>query len=219
MSRGVLVGGNWKSNGTQESILKLSQGLKSMHVPEGVEVVVSPMLLHTSAVLSTLGSTSRVAVASQNCSAHNDGAYTGEVSAFALVDSGLPWVILGHSERRALFGDTDEVVGVKLAKALEAGLKVFISFIIILNCSTRLFFVWERALATENMVKLWRSCFVNFLRLMFPRMMVWSLPMNPYGQLEQVSQLLQTRPSKSIMRFENGFPKSPRTPALSTAVL
>jgi triosephosphate isomerase len=65
-------------------------------------------------------------VAAQNCAAQGNGAFTGEISAEVLVDLGLKWVILGHSERRSLYGDTNEIVGKKTKYALEKGLNVIL---------------------------------------------------------------------------------------------
>merc|ERR1719201_2738322 len=65
-----------------------------------------------------------IKVAAQNCSATGAGAFTGEVNAAQVADAGLEWVLLGHSERRKLYGETEEMLGTKLSKAMEAGLKV-----------------------------------------------------------------------------------------------
>merc|ERR1719504_142668 len=62
--------------------------------------------------------------AAQNCSATGAGAFTGEVNAAQVADAGMEWVLLGHSERRKLYGETEEMLGTKLSKAMEAGLKV-----------------------------------------------------------------------------------------------
>jgi triosephosphate isomerase len=67
-----------------------------------------------------------ILVSAQNCGAQGNGAFTGEVSADILVDMGIKWVILGHSERRSLYGETNEVVAKKLKYALEKGLNVIL---------------------------------------------------------------------------------------------
>jgi triosephosphate isomerase len=67
-----------------------------------------------------------VAIAAQNAYVALSGAYTGEISPSQLVDAGIPWVILGHSERRQLFHETNEVVAKKTAVALDAGLSVIL---------------------------------------------------------------------------------------------
>ncbi|RWW27917.1 hypothetical protein GW17_00007625 [Ensete ventricosum] len=86
------------------------------------EVVVSPPFVFLSLVKSLLRSDFQVTA--QNCWVRKGGAFTGEVSAEMLVNLGIPWVILGHSERRLLLGETNEFVGDKVAYALSQGLKV-----------------------------------------------------------------------------------------------
>ena len=70
--------------------------------------------------------TTSIQVSAQNCWHEDKGAFTGEVSAAMLKDVGLPWVILGHSERRHIFGESDELVGKKTAAALKHGLGVIL---------------------------------------------------------------------------------------------
>jgi len=87
-----------------------------------VEVVVgvpSIYLTHVSSIVP-----SNVSVSAQNAYKVSKGAFTGEISPAMLLDNGVPWVILGHSERRNVFGETDELIAEKVAHALEAGLKV-----------------------------------------------------------------------------------------------
>jgi len=109
--------------GTVAQVQELVNGLNAGSFPAGRDVVIAPTMLHLPGVVSTIDS-KRYTVAAQNCSQYSNGAYTGEVSATQLVDFGVKAVILGHSERRRLFGETDEVVAAKVAVALKAGLKV-----------------------------------------------------------------------------------------------
>lgn len=117
------VGGNWKCNGSQSSVTDLVKGLNAGSIPSTTEVVVSPTYIHLGYVKSNLDS-SKYDVAAQNCWLKGNGAYTGEISAEMLKDSDINWVILGHSERRTLNGESNEVVGKKCAHALEVGLSV-----------------------------------------------------------------------------------------------
>jgi triosephosphate isomerase len=91
---------------------------------ENMEVVCAPPTLYLDQVLGSLDP--RYGVAAQNAWVGGPGAFTGEVCAEQLRDVGLKWVILGHSERRALCGESNEVVGRKTAYALAAGLKVIL---------------------------------------------------------------------------------------------
>ncbi|XP_004236746.1 triosephosphate isomerase, cytosolic [Solanum lycopersicum] len=124
MGRTFFVGGNWKCNGTSEEIKKIVATLNAGQVPsqDVVEVVVSPPFVFLPLVKSELRSDFHVAA--QNCWVKNGGAFTGEVSANMLVNLSIPWVILGHSERRAILGESNEFVGDKVAYALSQGLKV-----------------------------------------------------------------------------------------------
>ena len=124
MGRKFFVGGNWKCNGTIDQVDKIDKTLNEGQVPppDVVEVVVSPPYVFLPVVKSQLRPELRVAA--QNCWVKKGGAFTGEVSAEMLVNLGIPWVILGHSERRSLLGESSEFVGDKVAYALAQGLKV-----------------------------------------------------------------------------------------------
>ncbi|KAL0725589.1 hypothetical protein Bca4012_040188 [Brassica carinata] len=124
MARKFFVGGNWKCNGTAEEVKKIVNTLNEAQVPsqDVVEVVVSPPYVFLPMVKSILRPDFHVAA--QNCWVKKGGAFTGEVSAEMLVNLDIPWVILGHSERRALLNETNEFVGDKVAYALAQGLKV-----------------------------------------------------------------------------------------------
>ncbi|XP_021894606.1 triosephosphate isomerase, cytosolic isoform X1 [Carica papaya] len=124
MARKFFVGGNWKCNGTTEEVKKIVTMLNKAEVPSDdvVEVVVSPPFIFLSFVKSLMRSDFEVAA--QNCWVRKGGAFTGEISAEMLVNLGIPWVILGHSERRSLLKESDEFVGDKVSYALSQGLKV-----------------------------------------------------------------------------------------------
>lgn len=122
--RRYFVGGNWKSNGTRASVASLVTALNSCSssIPSTVDVIVAPTYIHLDYVSSHLHSPYQVSA--QNCNSTSTGAYTGEIAAVTLKDFGLNWVILGHSERRSLYGATDEVVGKQMTEALTNGLNV-----------------------------------------------------------------------------------------------
>ncbi|GMH12276.1 hypothetical protein Nepgr_014117 [Nepenthes gracilis] len=124
MGRKFLVGGNWKCNGTIEEVKKIVTTLNEAEVPpeDVVEVIISPPFVFLTLVKSLLRLD--FYVAAQNCWVRNGGAFTGEISAEMLVNLGIPWVILGHSERRSLLNETNEFVGDKVAYALSRGVKV-----------------------------------------------------------------------------------------------
>jgi triosephosphate isomerase len=117
-----VVGGNWKCNGNSKSIAKLVKDLNAGEITADVEVICAPPMVYLPKVQSTLDR--KYQLAAQNCWVGAGGAFTGEIAAEMLVDANIPWVILGHSERRALCGETDEFVGKKTKYALDAGLSV-----------------------------------------------------------------------------------------------
>jgi len=111
-------------NGTVESTKKIIESLNSASFDSNTEVVIAPPALY---LLPAVASAKNgVQVAAQNCYTASSGAFTGEISAPQLVDAKVPWVILGHSERRTLFGDTDSLVADKTKAALAAGLSVIL---------------------------------------------------------------------------------------------
>ncbi|GMI83547.1 triosephosphate isomerase, PLASTID ISOFORM TRIOSE PHOSPHATE ISOMERASE [Hibiscus trionum] len=116
------VGGNWKCNGTKDSITKLVADLNSAKLESDVDVVVSPPFVYLDMVSSSL--TDRIEVSAQNSWIGKGGAFTGEISVEQLKDIGCKWVILGHSERRHIIGEDDQFIGKKAAYALNEGLGV-----------------------------------------------------------------------------------------------
>ncbi|KAF7149244.1 hypothetical protein RHSIM_Rhsim03G0130400 [Rhododendron simsii] len=124
MGRKFFVGGNWKCNGTAEEVKKIVSTLNAGEVPseDVVEVVVSPPFVFLGLVKSSLRPDFRIAA--QNCWVKKGGAFTGEVSAEMLINLGIPWVILGHSERRLILNESNDFTGDKVAYALSQGLKV-----------------------------------------------------------------------------------------------
>lgn len=124
--RKLIIGGNWKCNGTMESTNKLvGEVLNQAQFDESkVEVVVAPISIHVGTVKALANPNIKVAL--QNMSASDKGAFTGEVSGDQAVDFGLEWVIIGHSERRTLFGETNENVAAKVSKAQTYGLNAIV---------------------------------------------------------------------------------------------
>lgn len=125
MSRKYVIGGNWKSNPASISTVKeLCATFKAQAFDSSkVEVVICPTALHGSAVLAELGDCG-IEVGVQNISKTGTGAFTGEVTAAMAAEVGYKWCLIGHSERRALYGESIDDTVTKLKHAQEAGLKV-----------------------------------------------------------------------------------------------
>jgi len=124
MKRLPIIAGNWKMNKTIGEALDLTRQLKaSIPKVEGVEVAIAPPFTALYAVQKELEGTS-IWLAAQNLFYEEKGAYTGEVSPLMLKEIGCHYVIIGHSERRQFFGETDETVGRRIKAALGQGLRV-----------------------------------------------------------------------------------------------
>ncbi|ROW12151.1 hypothetical protein VMCG_00068 [Cytospora schulzeri] len=122
MARTFFVGGNWKMNGTTSSIKEIVNNLNNANLDPNTETVVAPPALYLQTVRETL--TKKIAVASQNVYDKPNGAYTGEISVEQLKDTGATWAILGHSERRTILNESDEVVASKTKFATDGGVSV-----------------------------------------------------------------------------------------------
>jgi len=117
-----LIAGNWKMHGTRSEATALAEGIKSgVAALKGREVLVAPPYTALDTVARVLAG-SNVLLAAQDVHPEPKGAFTGEVSAHMLRDVGCTHVIVGHSERRQLFGETDETVAQKIGGALGSGL-------------------------------------------------------------------------------------------------
>jgi triosephosphate isomerase len=130
-SRRPLIAGNWKMNAGGRDACALAKDVaEGTRAHRRVDVVVAPPFTALAAVAQEIhearGSVEvpdGVGVAAQNVHAAASGAYTGEIAASMLLDAGATWVIIGHSERRQLFGETDDGVAEKVRRAFESGLK------------------------------------------------------------------------------------------------
>ncbi|TGZ62551.1 hypothetical protein CRM22_007380 [Opisthorchis felineus] len=120
--RKFFVGGNWKMNGSKKENDKLIEMLTHAKIDPNAEVLVAPPSLYVPSVREKLDK--RFHVAAQNCYKVPSGAFTGEVSPAMLKDVGCDWVILGHSERRHILLETDQLVGEKTNHAISAGVNV-----------------------------------------------------------------------------------------------
>ena len=124
--RKMIIGGNWKCNGTLQSVKELVGNVlnKAEFDSTKLEVVVAPISIHIASVKALLNE--NIQVSCQNMSATPNGAFTGEISGEQLKDFDVQWVLIGHSERRTKYGETNEIVATKVARAQEIGLSTIV---------------------------------------------------------------------------------------------
>ena len=125
--RKQIVAGNWKMNKTESETTQLIEELKKQDLKSGVEVFIAPTFVNLSAAVK-MTKDSSIYVSAQNMHQSASGAFTGEISSTMLLDIGVQHVILGHSERRAYFGETDELLKEKVQAALKAGMHIIFCF-------------------------------------------------------------------------------------------
>ena len=125
--RAKIVAGNWKMNNTMTETIALLNDLKGKLKDTDAQVIVAPTYVNLAKAVENTAD-SKIEVVAQNMYFKDSGAFTGEISADMLLDIGITTVILGHSERRAYFGDTDQILAQKVQQALKKGLKVIFCF-------------------------------------------------------------------------------------------
>lgn len=128
--RKKIVAGNWKMNNDKKATKKLIKGIRKSikRLPlEDTRVIVAPTFVNLTSALKK-AKKSNIEVAAQNMHQAKNGAFTGEISAEMLTSIGVKTVILGHSERRTYFGETDEILAEKVNAVLENGLETIFCF-------------------------------------------------------------------------------------------
>jgi len=121
--RRKLIAGNWKMNTDMNSAKELVKSIQLMIAGRDIlsEILVCPPFTNLSSV-NDLILNSEISLGAQNCDYRNSGAFTGEISTEMLKSVGCKYVIIGHSERRQFFGDTDEIVNLKVKNAINTGI-------------------------------------------------------------------------------------------------
>ncbi len=126
--RHKIVAGNWKMNkNAEETEDLLNELIDKLHSDKEVEIIVAPTFVNLVSAVDHLEFTN-IQVAAQNMHQSESGAYTGEISADMLTSIGVSTVILGHSERRAIFHETDSVIAYKVDTALKHNMRVIFCF-------------------------------------------------------------------------------------------
>jgi len=125
--RKKIVAGNWKMNKDLKETQLLIEELKAQSLAADVSVMVAPTFVNLTTALESVNG-SDIEVIAQNMHFADNGAFTGEISAEMLKSIGLKTVILGHSERRSFFGETDKILEKKVFQAINNGLQVMFCF-------------------------------------------------------------------------------------------
>jgi enolase len=160
MFRKPVVGGNWKCNGTLQSVKDLLGAFAAFNPnPASVDTVIFTPSIHIAPAQAALAGCPAIKVGLENMSKTKEGAFTGEISAGQIKDIGVQWVLIGHSERRALYGETDEECATKVELGLAQGLNCMLCIGEQLS---------ERKAGTTNDV-----CFRQ-LKACFPKITDWS---------------------------------------------
>jgi triosephosphate isomerase len=119
--RSSLIAGNWKMNGNLQSAIDLVEGIKAGDAGKA-ELAICPPAVYLMKVGGMLAD-SNIALGAQNVGDREAGAFTGEISAHMLLECGCRYAIVGHSERRTLYAESDQLVAARFAMALQAGIK------------------------------------------------------------------------------------------------
>ena len=123
--RRKLIAGNWKMNKTSSQTREMLKELVGMQLSDGVDCLICPPFTSLESASLILGDTN-ISLGAQNVSEYENGARTGEISTDMLSDIGVSHIIIGHSERRMYYGETDDVVNRKVKRAINEGFKVIL---------------------------------------------------------------------------------------------
>jgi triosephosphate isomerase len=200
--RKTIVAGNWKMNGTSESIRALLDGITAgVPVVDGLVTLVCPPAVYLSQVKELLGN-APVVVGAQNVSAQPKGAFTGEWSLEMLQDLGCEYVILGHSERRSLFKETDADVADKVDATLTAGLTPILC--VGETLAQREAGETLAVVATQVDAVVQRVGIERFASVVIAYEPVWAIGTGRTASVEEVAEVHAAIRAGLVARFEDG---------------
>ncbi|MBC8510332.1 MAG: triose-phosphate isomerase [Cryomorphaceae bacterium] len=183
-----IVAGNWKMNlNRTEGIALVEDVLAKLPSDNNTHVVLAPSFVYLHKVAKMCANTSKVVAAAQDCSANKKGAFTGEVSASMLASCGARYVVLGHSEKRANFAESNEILKTKVGQAFRNDLKViFCCGESLSQRESGVHFDWIKAQISESLFQLSSEEFKNIVVAYEP---IWAIGTGVTASTEQAQEI------------------------------
>ena len=183
-----IVAGNWKMNlNRTEGIALVEDVLAKLPSDNNTHVVFAPSFVYLHKVAKMCDNTSKVVAAAQDCSANEKGAFTGEVSASMLASCGARYVVLGHSERRANFAESNEILKTKVGQAFRNDLKViFCCGESLSQRESGVHFDWIKAQISESLFHLSSEEFKNIVVAYEP---IWAIGTGVTASTDQAQEI------------------------------
>jgi triosephosphate isomerase len=183
-----IVAGNWKMNlNRAEGIALVNEVLAKLPSDNNTHVVFAPSFVYLHKVAKMCANTSKVVAAAQDCSANEKGAFTGEVSASMLASCGARYVVLGHSERRANFAESNENLKTKVGQAFRNDLKViFCCGESLSQRESGVHFDWIKAQISESLFHLSPEEFKNIVVAYEP---IWAIGTGVTASTDQAQEM------------------------------
>jgi triosephosphate isomerase len=206
-----IVAGNWKMNlNRAEGIALVNEVLAKLPSDNNTHVVFAPSFVYLHKVAKMCANTSKVVAAAQDCSANEKGAFTGEVSASMLASCGARYVVLGHSERRANFAESNENLKTKVGQAFRNDLKViFCCGESLSQRESGVHFDWIKAQISESLFHLSSEEFKNIVIAYEP---IWAIGTGVTASTDQAQEVHAFIRNILIEQYGNEV-------ALSTSIL
>lgn len=186
--RKAIIAGNWKMNKTRPEAKELLEAIKPLvaNAENNVEVIACvPFTNLETAVNTTAGS--NVKIGAENVHFEKSGAFTGEISADMLTELGVEYVVIGHSERRQYFGETDETVNKRLLAALKAGLKPILCVGETLDQREK--GITEEVIAMQTKIALMGTCEKCIKNVVIAYEPVWAIGTGKTATAEQAEEV------------------------------
>ena len=186
--RKKIVAGNWKMNLNRvDGVALVEDVLSQLPTDNSTHVIFSPSFVYLYKVAKMCANISKVAAASQDCSANTKGAFTGEVSAEMIASCGAKYVVLGHSERRANFKETNELLKVKLGQAFAKNLEViFCCGESVSQRESGMHFNWIKSQISDSLFHLPAAEFENIVIAYEP---IWAIGTGVTASPEQAQEI------------------------------